>query len=186
MVTEEASHHHGSTEGEAVEEAHREGHQGQEQRPLAQQQGPHGGPGHDAVVLQGEADGHTPVVRHREQRPRLHSQKEQDKEHVTQTSLVPDVSPLQQERVQQLGDERGAAAQIRHRQVEHDHVSGRVEALHQAHHGQEEAVPQDREDVHEAQEHEVILHVREVGEATEVEPRRTNNRGIEQGSSFLL
>lgn len=188
VVTVEALHSHRPAEGEAIDQANAGRYEGQHAQPCRQQQGGDGRRRHHAVVVQREANGHESVEGHDDERPGLHAQEEEDKEHVAQAGLVDDGVPAKQEAVQQLGDESRAAAQIHQRQVAHDHVFGRVEALGQVNDGQEQAVAHHGQDVDKAQEHVVVANVGDVDEAGEVEAFGANEGGIEgsSGSFFLL
>lgn len=188
VVTVEALHSHRPTEGEAVDQADAGRNEGQHGQTDTQQQGGNGRRRHHTMVVQGKANGHESVEGQDDERPGLHAQEEEDKEHVAQAGLVDDGAPAKQEAVQQLGDESRAAAQIHQRQVGHDHVFGRVEALGQVNDEQERAVAHHGQDVNKAQEHVVVASVGDVGEAGDVEAIGANEGGIYGGGggSFLL
>lgn len=63
-------------------------------------------------------DGNEPVVGQGEERERLHSHKDIDKEHAAETGLVGDVLLLKQKGLYELRDESRAPTQVCHSQVE--------------------------------------------------------------------
>lgn len=178
VVTVEALYSHRPTEGEAVDQADTARHEGQHGQPGRQQQGGDSWRRHHTGIVQREANGHESVEGHDDERPGLHAQEEEDKEHVAQAGLKDDGAPVKQEAVQQLGDESRTAAQIHQRQVGYNHVFGRVEALGQVNNGQEQAVASHSQNVDKAQEHVVIANVGDVNEASEVEAFWANKCGV--------
>ena len=107
--------------------------------------------GENSGILHGVADGHITVQGHEHKHPGLHPHQHVDKEHLGQAGIKIDLLEVETECAQNIGYSGGAQGDICEGEQGQEVVHGLVQVFLMADEVDEPTVPQDSNDVHEAE-----------------------------------
>lgn len=107
--------------------------------------------GENSGIAQGVADGHITVQRHEHEHPGLHPRQHVDKKHLGQAGIKMDLLEVEPEYAQHIGYSGSAQGDICEGEQGQEVVHGSVQGLLIANEVDESTVPQDSNDVHEAE-----------------------------------